>query len=93
MHSDSYTVGDIELIVHGKLVGSVEYGTDLTPYFLFFPRTPGGAQIRGTTVASLVTRDNGYHSRASFRGLSLSPGNYIISVNYWYTLSKLLTCC
>ena len=48
--SDSFTVGDMEVVVQG------------------------GAHIKGTTVAPLITKDNGYLSKASFRGLSISPG-------------------
>ena len=34
----------------------------------------GGAKFQGRTVVPLQSKDNGYLSKASFRGLSLSPG-------------------
>ena len=34
---------------------------------------PNG-KISGRTVVSLVSKDNGYLSKASFKGLSISPG-------------------
>ena len=35
---------------------------------------PGGGAIRGLTVQSLVSKDSGYLSTATFKGLSIGPG-------------------
>lgn len=55
--SESFTVGDLEIVVNGK------------------------GNFQGRTVVPLAAKDNGYLSKASFRGLSLSPaGTYLIEV-------------
>lgn len=41
----------------------------------------GGAQVKGTTVVSLQTKDNGYLSRANFKGIAISPGTELCIVH------------
>ena len=71
--------------VHAQLPEISIFSESYTTGKLEIVALPNG-KISGKTVVSLVSKDNGYLSKAAFRGLSISPG-----VSYYTTYNTCIT--